>query len=1391
MFRFNNRLAQIVPVLFGHVLFVHVVLIVPIVLISQLFIDTALAQEEDEFRSGVDVTYRLGNGSAVQSVASTINRPSDSNAVAIQWDGLLFAQGTGEYQFAAKLSGSVRVEVDGEILLQGNSDSPQWIAGEATKLNFSRHPFKVIHEGKAGTQLVLYWRGPTHQWEPIGARWLFRADGSQVDESVVVGARIAKTHRCGACHNGVSKPPSAPSLTGVRGNLRPAWLVQRLTDDGVHADSENDERKMPFFGMPKDEAQAIAAYVFSNSKSAKSPKQLPKGDVARGRQTVLTIGCLACHSATGIGQPNDFGGGPLDRVTEKRTVDFFARWLTNPASVIANHRMPTFELTRLEKADVISFLRTLSKAPEPSPAGDKVENETMIAKGKSLFAKHRCGSCHDSQLHKEQLLPTRTLNVSNAEKLENGCGGNPTDSHPGFQFDGSQQSALLSFLGKKNVDASYFENFEDKLAESNCLACHQRGTSRGLHDVALQVVKQFPKLAIAALKSPSLDSVGDKLNDKALHVAIKREEPTRRPWLKIRMPKFPLDEHHRGELVQLLIDADRVPEGEHTLKPTSVAAADVFGARLVTTDGFGCTSCHAVGATKPVKAPLNALGPDLAGMGQRIRYSWYRRWVHNPARIVPQMEMPSVRLPVKGLLNDELEDQLSAVWNVLNRPGFTPPEPNPLRVLRQSGTQLKSRGIVQTDVTQAEGKTWIKPLMIGLANRHNFFYDLESGGLIRWSTGDLARQRTKGKTWFWEAAGKNLFRLESTQPELSVFAADTNEVTPHRGGQFITEIDELEHISSGVQLTHRLGFKTAGEVKFVRMKQTFQSINGQPWTGVRRTIELDGLDRFALAKFAVLPLGNKARAVDSGRSITLPGDFPIVVRIANTSYKIDATGSVSLKPTGKPIRIVLDYVSTLPVDQFHVEVPPAPQPDQAQLSTVPGFKATRAPIIDEWMPTGLAWRDNGDLIVTSLKGRVWIARDTNGDGIEDTTSVYSDELAAPFGAAAGKNYIDVINKYGLLRLYDNDGDGHAEKMVRLASGWGHTADYHDWAVGLPQDSKGNYYASFACQQDDRTAAAAKLRGTVVQLAPIKGKTGVDSFAIKQLTAGHRFPIGIARNKQGQLYVTDNQGNYNPFNELNRIVAGRRYGFINKIDRKPNFTPPFMAPSIDIPHPWTRSVNGICFLDSPNVAGKQASIFGPFEGHLVGCEYDTRRLIRMSLQKVGDVVQGAAYPMSIDKPNGEPFLGPITCAVSPTGALYVGCIRDSGWGGANNIGTVVKLEPEWKQLPAGIAEVRHIHGGFEIEFTKPVNAQLGGDVNNYAVTSYTRVSTPAYGGKDEQSRSESIVKLELNAAKNSVRLSLKDLRPNFVYEFHLKSLVAEGSQFFPADAFYTLRNVEQR
>src|SRR5262249_56661313 len=132
-------------------------------------------------------------------------------------------------------------------------------------------------------------------------------------------------------------------------------------------------------------------------------------------------------------------------------------------------------------------------------------------------------------------------------------------------------------------------------------------------------------------------------------------------------------------------------------------------------------------------------------------------------------------------------------------------------------------------------------------------------------------------------------------------------------------------------------------------------------------------------------------------------------------------------------------------------------------------------------------------------------------------------------------------------------------------------------------------------------------------------------------------------------------------------------------------------------------------------------------------------------------QGAAYPLSLPPAEVEKgLLGPIVCAVKlQTGELYVGEIRDSGWGAGNNIGQIVKIKIEPEKLPCGIAEVRATATGFTIDFLQPVDRAKAADLASYSVQSYRRESTPAYGGPDLDRPAETISTRQLSAHRKRV------------------------------------------
>src|SRR5262249_50821050 len=151
---------------------------------------------------------------------------------------------------------------------------------------------------------------------------------------------------------------------------------------------------------------------------------------------------------------------------------------------------------------------------------------------------------------------------------------------------------------------------------------------------------------------------------------------------------------------------------------------------------------------------------------------------------------------------DRLDSQLAAVWQVLNQPGFEPPQPNPIRVLRQSGNNPRAEPLLVTDVLHDGRKVWLKPFLVGLASRHNVLLDLETGALAGWTAGDTAWQRTKGKFWFWESAGAPIVDTGVPGPDLTL-VQNGRDLVPHPLDQFLAEFDAWQTQGPNLAVRYR------------------------------------------------------------------------------------------------------------------------------------------------------------------------------------------------------------------------------------------------------------------------------------------------------------------------------------------------------------------------------------------------------------------------------------------------------------------------------------------------------------------------------------------------------------------------------------------------------------
>src|SRR5690606_24676457 len=87
---------------------------------------------------------------------------------------------------------------------------------------------------------------------------------------------------------------------------------------------------------------------------------------------------------------------------------------------------------------------------------------------------------------------------------------------------------------------SRFEQGRHLLNSRNCTACHERERSKGIVPVAGAMAQLDAALKgrSEALIPPALTAVGDKLRNEALDEAIHGRQPSRMPWLQVRMPQF-------------------------------------------------------------------------------------------------------------------------------------------------------------------------------------------------------------------------------------------------------------------------------------------------------------------------------------------------------------------------------------------------------------------------------------------------------------------------------------------------------------------------------------------------------------------------------------------------------------------------------------------------------------------------------------------------------------------------------------------------------------------------------------------------------------------------------------------------------------------------------------
>ncbi|NQV22982.1 MAG: hypothetical protein HQ518_01335 [Rhodopirellula sp.] len=1356
-----------------------------------------------------------------------------------RWASQLLIQQEGQHRFHAFAQGKVRIEVGGEVVFDSESKTPAWISGDVFTPDVGFQTLAVHFETTAPeARLQLFWSSEVFPLEPLPGHLLFHEEGRPDLAQIELGRNQFEAFRCGACHKDVlpgTKPLSAPDLTRSVAGLPTNWIVRKLTGHVAG--------KMPAFDLSAEQATAIAAALVSAAEKPKL-ESLPKpgkgrndtNDREAGLTLINSLGCLACHSsrleqaerrsgnrtptpdqsagtARSSLQPTDsdpeaakseallFGGGSLADIGSKRSVEWFNTWLLKPESLNGSHRMPVFELSSQERRQLALALSSL-RASNTDVA--KTETETpaasgeIVALGNQLIRELGCQSCHNLATKKSELTklsPKLTALAGKRSNWEKSC-IRDSSKPPGKQHQPEYRSlntdsvrAFVESVPKDTAAPTTAQRGHRLLVSRNCTACHPRGLHQGLAALAGDIAQSDAVLRgqAPALVPPNLNAVGDRLLNEALAKAVSGEQKRRMDWKLVRMPKFKHSDADRQALVDHLIGSDRIPDKAPTwnIKDDTSKVDDqtlLVGQELVGPKGFSCIACHQVGDYVPKKAVMGTRGSDLFGLGNRMRHSYFVRWTRSPLRIVPGVEMPSYSRAVHGVLGDDVDTQLETLWRTLADPRFEPPT-DPASVEQYIVVEKDAAPRIIRDVftnPKENGGGYVpRALAIGFDNGHNVLFDLDNFTLRRWTFGDFARQRTVGKSWYWDMAGTDIVTGLNASSNYALVHSNTddsqalsNAIFPRKENGAVGQLLEYRPYNSGIRLRYRLDFSIGEKIQSVEIEETLatQQETSPGQGGWHRDIIAtsipENMDLLFSSSTTATAMGNPVRIATNGsiKALLEPTARPSSGALTLNARLHNDAGQSTFQ---------VHYLATLSRPKLSVTLKPLPAGAAHRITSMPGFEGVRLPVSTKIMPTAMTILDDGRLAFTSLEGHVYLAKDTDGDGVEDELTMFEEGLSAPYGIIQDGDSLLVSHKPEILRLRDTDGDGRADERTVFSSGWGFNDNYHDWTCGIAKDAQGNFYVGLGSDyaQLTRPKEVSRWRGKVLQVSP--------DGTPRPFAHAFRYPTGIAIDSKGHIFATDNQGVQNTFNELNHLRDGFHYGVPKnheqslKVEAHP--------PAIQIPHPWTRSINGLTFLSE---SYPQKGI----AGHGIGCEFNGKHLIRFTYHEVDGILQGATYLLSKpDFPDAEAnFVGPLSITTAPNGDLYVGSVYDSGWLGGQNTGSIVRLKPSGELLN-GIQEIQATHDGFEIWFQKPVDRTAATNPDSYSLSGYTREWKGGYATEDSGRFQPKVETATLSTDGTSVRLKTNELKTGFVYEINCR-LKENNTPLWPATGHYTLHRI---
>ncbi len=379
---------------------------------------------------------------------------------------------------------------------------------------------------------------------------------------------------------------------------------------------------------------------------------------------------------------------------------------------------------------------------------------------------------------------------------------------------------------------------------------------------------------------------------------------------------------------------------------------------------------------------------------------------------------------------------------------------------------------------------------------------------------------------------------------------------------------------------------------------------------------------------------------------------------------------------------------------------------------------------DAWLrPTCLGFKSDGSLVLGTYTGDIWL-----GTGIDNTLKKITWQRIAsgldePFGINVVNDEIFVTCHNGIFKLHDFNGDGETDFYENFYSDQDVSHFFHSFNFGLVTDSKGNFYYTKVGQYTDN-----KDPGNVMKISP-------DGKKWESIATGFRVPNGITIAPNDDIYVSDNQGNWEPANKITLIEKGEFYGYVpNLVTKrwspngvkfnKENLKGMVISPSlVKVPEKFYQPTFWIPqeFDNSPGGGIWSDKSWGPLGNHMIHTSYGHGWAYYFLPHKVDGVSQGAmvALPFQMEAGIQRAQVNPIDKDVYVTGL--------TGWddGVSVKYGTLSRIRYKGGEGHL-ITDAEVVSNGIKLSFNFKLDSTSSREISNYDVLEWNYKWTHNYG-----------------------------------------------------------------